>query len=96
MRKTALIVAAIILGYFSPWMASADNGTILFLWFNWLPTLAALWLDPQGEAAALALDVGVLAVQYLWLFILIADLGKLARIGADFLSGPKHRSGLVR
>ena len=59
MRYVVLFVAAVVLGYVSPWIASPDDGPILFLWFNWLPTLAAEFFVLDGWAA-LALDVMVL------------------------------------
>lgn len=98
MRKIALVVfaLALALGYFSPWLASADDGPILFLWFNWLPTLAAQWFV-LDDWAALALDVLILAAQYLALFAVVGVLGRPAiKFVVDFARAHRHRSGLVR
>lgn len=74
----------------------AINGTILFLWFNYLPTLAAQWFE-LADWAALALDVSVLAAQYLALFAVLGYLGRpTLKFVADFTRTHRHRSGLVR
>ncbi|MES2784710.1 MAG: hypothetical protein V4684_04545 [Pseudomonadota bacterium] len=96
MGKATLVLVAIILGYLSPWLASPDDGQFLFLWFNWLPTLAAQWLSTSSAPLALTVDVFVLAAQYLALFAVAARVGPLATIAADFMSGPKHHTGLIR
>lgn len=96
MRKTGLLLAAVLLGYFSPWIASADDGLVLWLWFNWLPTLAALWLWTESPSLATAIDVSVLAAQYLVLFYVIGRMRPLVNIATDFVRGPRHRRGLVQ
>lgn len=96
MRYAVLFALAVVLGYVSPWLAGADNGPILFLWFNWLPMLAAAWFE-LDDWAALALDVMVLAVQYMALFAVAGYLGRPAlKFVADFARAHRHRSGLVR
>jgi hypothetical protein len=96
MRILALITSALVLGYFSPWMESADDGLLLALWFNALPTMAAPWFE-LGPFGARALDVSILAAQYLALYAVLAPAVRpAARFLADFLSAPRHRSGLVR
>ena len=96
MRPIALVLTAALLAYFSPWMASPDDGLIMWAWFNWLPTLAAQWTMTSSLAFALTVDVGVLTLQYLCLFSVIALLRPLVSIAADFISAPRHRRGLVR
>lgn len=95
MRTTALIIAAVVLGFISPWLAGPDDGTALFLWFNWLPIWADQLFMLEGWAA-LALDVTVLAVQYLALFAVAAGLRRAVRVLFHFVRGPRHRAGLVR
>ena len=96
MRKAIFVLAAIVLAYFSPWMASPDDGLILWAWFNWLPTLAAQWSMTDSQPLALAVDVAVLTAQYLALFAVIGLLRPLAMLAADFVKGPRHRNGLVQ
>ena len=57
MGKATLVLVAIILGYLSPWLASPDDGQFLFLWFNWLPTLAAQWLSTSSAPLALTVHM---------------------------------------
>jgi hypothetical protein len=96
MRYASLFVVALLMGYVSPWLASPDDGVILFLWFNWLPNVAAQWFV-LGDSAALALDVLVLAAQYLALFAVVWFLGRPAiKFVGDFARAHRHRSGLVR
>lgn len=97
MRKIIILVlAAYVLGFVSPWLASPDNGPVLYAWFNWLPFLADQWLLPESASLALALDVSVLAVQYIALFAAVVALRPMGKALVDFLSAPRHRSGLVR
>jgi hypothetical protein len=96
MVRVALVFAALVLGYISPWLASADNGLLLHLWFNFLPEIAAQWIWTDNLPLALAVDVCVLAAQYLGLFAVVGRFRPLANIAADFIHGPRHRRGLVR
>jgi hypothetical protein len=58
--------------------------------------LAAQWFE-LANWAALALDVSVLAAQYLALFAVVGYLGRPAiNFIADFSCAHRHRSGLVR
>lgn len=95
LRYAVLFLIAVVLGFISPWLSSPDDGPMLALWFNWLPTLAAQWFEGP-EWAELAVDVMVLAAQYLALFALLLLLPPLGRIARDFVCAHKHRSGLVR
>lgn len=80
MRKIiAALVIAIVLGFVSPFLASPDDGPILWAWFNWMPMLLEVWLPQESEATALVLDVGVLATQYLLLFALAWRACRVAR-----------------
>lgn len=88
MLKTALVVLAIVLGYLSPWLASPDDGAILFAWFNWLPILADQWLLLDGTPA-LVLDVSILAAQYLAVFVAAAPL---LRPASQLLLGLRQRT----
>jgi len=91
------LILATVLGFVSPFLASPDDGPILWTWFNWMPMRMDQWLMPAGEANALALDVGVLAAQYLLLFALVAGMRRAGRLVLDFVRAPRHRSsGLVR
>lgn len=95
LRYAALILVAVFLGFVSPWLSGADDGPILALWFNWLPTLAAQWFEGP-EWAELALDVLVLAAQYLVLFAVLGLLRPLGTVAWHFIRAHRHRSGLVR
>jgi hypothetical protein len=77
-------------------MASPDDGPILFIWFNWLPIVADQWLLPEGVWMATALDVAVLALQYLAPCVLYVLAYPLLKVAADFLRRSRHRNGLVR
>ena len=95
LRYAALFLIAVVLGFVSPWLSSPNDGRIVALWFTWLPTLAAQLFEGT-EWAELALDVMVLAAQYLALFAVMGLLRPLGTVAWHFVRAHRHRSGLVR
>lgn len=75
----AVVIAAILLGMVSPFMAAANDGLFLRTWFQWLPVQVDLLVLPTSELAMLALAMAVLAIQYLLMFLLVIPLRPLMR-----------------
>jgi hypothetical protein len=89
-----VVVAAILLGMVSPFLAATDDGLILRTWLQWLPIQADLWFLPGSEVAMLMLAMLVLSAQYLLIFFLVLPVRPLVRRLGKLLIRPL-RSGLV-
>jgi hypothetical protein len=74
-----VVIAAILLGMVSPFMAAADDGVILRTWFQWLPIQVDLLLLPASDIGMLVLAMAVLSLQYLLMFFLVMPLRSLLR-----------------
>lgn len=75
----AVVVAAVLLGMVSPFLAAADDGVILRTWLQWLPVHVDLLLLPDTEVAMLMLAMLVLTAQYLLIFFVVMPLRSLLR-----------------
>jgi hypothetical protein len=88
-----VVIAALLLGMVSPFMAANDDGLILRTWFQWLPIQVDLLVLPGSELMMLGLAMVVLAAQYLVVFLVVMQLRPLLRRLARALLKPL-RQGL--
>ncbi len=86
-----VVVAALLLGMVSPFLAAADDGVILRAWLQWLPIQADLLFLPGTEMAMLVLAMLVLSAQYLLIFFLVMPLRPLLRRLGKLLIRPLPR-----
>jgi hypothetical protein len=99
-----LVVAAIGMGFLSPFIVSAAGGFLdpsthqglFYFWFMSIVAAVDQALLPATNGETLMLAIAVYAGQHLVAFLLLWASTPLARILHDFIGAPRHRSGLPR
>jgi hypothetical protein len=99
-----LVVAAIGMGFLSPFIVAAAGGFpdpavhqgLFYFWFMWFVAAVDQALLPATNGGTLLLAIAVYAVQHFVAFLLLWASTPLARILHDFVAAPRRRSGLTR
>jgi hypothetical protein len=90
-----LAAAALELGMASFFIASPTSDGFLYAWFYWLPSIVSYWVNPEADAAFVALSMAVYTVQYLALFGLLAWSTVAVKFAVDFVGLAKHKRVLT-
>ena len=86
-----VVIAAVLLGMVSPFMAATDDGVILRTWFQWLPIQVDLLFLPDSDIGMLMLAMAILSLQYLLMFFIVMPL--LRRLGKLVMFAHRFRVG---